>query len=391
MKHISSILHLHKPASWLLILLFIAPAAIANIGGINMNSVTENSINISWHYPSSDYQASGGGSPEDYKICYKKVGTFGLICSASTAYSATTNYVITGLDPSTTYKIKVKCHCKRKTWGGKWRYPRWRTVAEIQVTTDAATPDPIESNLIATETYSDLIKVKASHADMLAFTGVRICYRRKWVTSAYEYASRCSHHNPADFWLGSDANLGWVDIIPNTSPHWVDTSDMSVSILLNPPIDLKSCKKYIILGFGKDSFTVSNAHLITIGSVETETSGPCGLFKMATVIVSDYEDTVLQHYSHAIDRFYGQPLLDVLAQTYDQELYGNHELFLREEGEDISNTHTMLRYLIESDSPLYDRWQNDQNMITQDLTLDTFVRQHYAEIHTEVQSMQPRN
>jgi len=389
MKRKQSILLWHRSTPFLvLFLLLITPAAFANIGGININSVTENSIGISWHYPSSDYQASGSGSPEDYKICYKKSGAIGAVCWYSTAYSATTSYTITGLDADTTYKIKVKCHCKRKTWGGNWRYARWRTVAEVQVTTDAETPDPIASNLIVTETYSDMLKVKASHTNMLSFEGVRVCYRRKWVTTAFNYANNCSSHNPADYWLISDPNLGWIDIIPNTAPYWVDTADMSVEVLLNPPIELKHCKKYKVIGFGKDIFSPGNAHDIDIGSTWTETSGPCGLFKIAHVIVSDYSDTVLQHYSRAIDMLYGRPLLEVLAPLYDQELYEHQNVFLREDGEDIGKTETMLRYLIESDSTLYDRWQSDQRVLPAELTLEAFVMDRYPEIYEEVQQQQ---
>jgi hypothetical protein len=379
-------LQIYKFATVLYLLLISAVfnQASANFGHIDVESITENSININWDWASASYEASGLGDPEDYKICYEPSGDWATICGGGTVnYSAVKNYMITGLSPDTSYKIRVKCHCK------KGPIKRWRNVATITVKTNTAViddePDYIPASIIINNTGFSSFQTKLTHNYMNLFEHMRICYRRKWITVAFNFKSECQSMNPASGWYESDKNLGWLDIVLGVSPYYLNLEEMSFEALITPLVDLKSCAKYQIVAYGVGGF-VPPSYLPTqeIGETYGETQGPCHVFKMPVIIENDYSDSILLEYAKAVDIYYGMPLFEYLAQNYDQNLYQDRSMFVQLEHEDIYHSHTLLTYLIETGSSVFDQWQDSGPLKQAQMTLDDFVKNNYPVIYQNI-------
>ena len=342
----------------MLLLLGMSLNANAGIGSVWVTAVSDNSISVSWTAPTGDYRLSNDLA-HDYMVCHEESGTWATICGGGTVnYTSATSFTITGLNPSTEYKIRVKCHCERRNIWGNWKSPKWRTIGTNKSTTDALT---ITSYLIAPSVTSSTINVEMNHTNMLSFSGTRICYKKRWnpVTS---FASKCQS-DPFGYWLYSDKNIGWMDDSP---------SSPALFTINPPPSGLKKCTQYKIVGFADFTF---------IGETMVRTSGLCGFHNKSLLIVQDHSDDVLVEYALALEAFYGMPLIDHLAKNYETSLYDLNQAFKRDQQENLKDNSTMLMYLIEANADLYDRWQQEYDLKQAGMSLEVFLREEYPEIN----------
>ena len=376
----------------LVLLLMFSNFAKANIGSINIHYVDHESIQVSRTLNTVHFQATGGN---DNKICWKKAGTFGTICGANQITTSANNYTITGLLPDTTYKIKLKCHCRKKIFNN-FKFPKWRNVAVITVTTgNVPTPSAPQSHLAVYDITNHSAMVKLTHDDMLDFTWARVCFRKKWQINLNFFDNACRNLSIVGNIWGTPISInggnyiigegGAVSGEINIAPFWVDANN-SVEIPINNPDDdtLEACTKYKIMGVLRDDqFNWST----DVGSLtQIETSGPCpGLFtffKMSETVVNDYEE-IFDNYVRSIDKYYKKPLFEVLV-AFDESLYDLRELFIREEQEDISQTSILLTYLIETEAYLYDKWQNSRAIRGNRLTLENYIEDNHPILFREL-------
>ncbi|MBL4774402.1 MAG: hypothetical protein JKX98_12735, partial [Alcanivoracaceae bacterium] len=280
----------------IILLLMFSNFAKANIGSINIHYVDHESIQVSRTIDTVHFQATGGN---DNRICWKKAGTFGTICGANQITTSANNYTITGLLPDTTYKIKLKCHCRKKIFNN-FKFPKWRNVAVITVTTgNVPTPSNPQSHLAVYDITNHSAMVKLTHDDMLDFIWARVCFRKKWQINLNSFVNACKNLSiVGGIWgtpisiNGSTFYIGGGDTISGeiNTTLWVDANN-SVEIPIDNPDDgiLDACTKYKIMGVLRDDqFNWST----DVGSVtQIETHGPCrGWFKMSETVVNDYEE-----------------------------------------------------------------------------------------------------
>jgi hypothetical protein len=344
-------------------LFVLSQSAQAGIGSVWVTGVTDDSISISWTPPAGDYRLSNDVA-NDYMICHEVGGTWATICGGGTVnYTSATSFTITGLSASTEYKIRVKCHCEHRNIWGNWKNPKWRTVGTLFATTDAPTtvPDPISMYLITPAVSPSTIDVEMNHTNMWTFSETRICYKKRW-NPVYDFANKCKT-DPFGNWLYSDKNIGWIDDLP-ASP--------ALFTIDPPPSGLKRCTQYKIVGFGDWTF---------IGEAMVRTSGLCGFHNKSALILQDHAEDVLQEYALALESFYGSPLLDHLARRYDPSLYDMHLAFSEDGSDDLRDNATMLAYLIEANSDLYEQWQQDQSLRQAGLSMELFLHNYHPQLN----------
>lgn len=352
--------------------------AYADIGVINVHQITHNSITISRTINTNSYQPAGG---EDNKICWKKdSNTFGIICHVNSDTTDDNSFTITELEPNTTYKIKLKCYCRKKTVFNNFAFLRWRTVTTITVKT-APEPSPSTpySSLSVFDITKHTAKTRLTHDNMLDFNWVGVCYRKKWQVNFTTFVNGCRNtsmwfNNP--YWGGAGFRFGEL----NVAPYWVDANN---SVLV--PLDhwqnktLEDCTRYKIMAIALDD---EFEWVTDIGAMtEIKTLGKCSgflFFKMSNTIVHDYEE-VFEQYARSIDVFYRKSLFDVLVE-YDESLDETRELLMRDEQEDIRQTSVLLTYLIETESHLYDHWQNSREIRENRMSLENYIEDHYPRL-----------
>lgn len=347
--------------------LALATTARAAIGSMWVDSVTDTSIEVSWSPPAGNYQLSG--STPSYMICWKVNGTWGTTCgSGAVATSNATTFVIPGLAASQTYKIRVKAHSRRQNLWGNWVSPKWRTVA-VHVASTTAPPIPafVPATLNISGSTATSLDVSLTHNDMPWFNTVRICYKKKW-HPVLGFESNCQA-NPVWAWTNPSESLGWLDVAPS----------VPLTATLHPVVDLKDCRRYVVVAFGGLSPSQK------IGEAQGNTGGLCGFFNMSAVVVADHTDDVLAAYAERLNTHYRKPLFDHLAQEYDGSLYELREIFRQNHDGDLSNTATMLTFLIETDSPLYAEWQTEPGLVRAGLALESFVANAYPELYRSLE------
>jgi len=350
-----------------MMLLGFAINANAGLGAVWTTGVTENSITVSWTPPSGDYRLSNDWV-HDYMVCYEVGGTWATVCGGGTVnYTSATSYTITGLSPETEYKIRVKCHCERRNMWGNWKNPKWRTIGTNRSSTVAASPDPdpITSYIITPHVTSFSIDVEMDHTLMPYFSNARICYKKRW-NPVIDFNAKCQT-NPVMSWLYSDQQLGWMDTAP-ASP--------SLFTIAPGYTGLKHCTQYNIVGFGDASL---------IGETMVRTSGLCGFFNKSIMILVDHSDDVLVDYATALEVFYNKSLLEYLGTNYENSLFELAQTFSQNQQENLQDNTTLLAYLIEVNSDLYDRWQQEPALKQAGLTLDSFLQHHYPELNQSLE------
>ena len=356
-----------------ILLLSISSLTHAGIGSVTVNSVTDTSINLSWTPPSGNYQLSG--ATYNYKICYEESGTWATVCGGGVVnYSNTNSYNITGLDPSKTYKIRVKCHCERKNIWGNWVNPKWRNIGTNVTSTNAASSggtgggtSTIPSNLIITGSSSFSLDASLTHNEMPLFDFVRVCYKKKYkIVTGFD--STC-YSNPAFTWLYSDNKLGWFETAPS----------VPLNVTVHPSIDLKKCTRYKVIAYGK----LANGVALKIGESEARTGVSCGLFNKSQLVVNDHVEDVLAAYVEKLERFYQKPLFTHLLENYDPTLLEAREVFLND-GDDIRNGINLIEYLVESGSETYSTWQQEAELNKNNLSLDSFLARNFPKINEQL-------
>ena len=356
-----------------IMLLSISSLAQAGIGSVTVNSVTDTTINLSWTVPSGNYQLSG--STPNYKICYEESGTWATVCGGGVVnYANTNSYNITGLDPNKSYKIRVKCHCKKKNIWGNWVNPKWRNIGTNVTSTNAVTSggtgggtSTIPSNLIITGSTSFSLDVSMTHNEMPLFDFVRVCYKKKYkIVTGFD--STC-YTNPGFTWLYSDNKLGWFETAPA----------VPLNATVHPSIDLKKCTRYKVIAYGK----LANGVALKIGESEARTGVFCGFFNKSQLVVNDHMEDVLAAYVEKLERFYRMPLFTYLSENYDQNLLEAREVLLND-GDDIRNAVNLLEYLVESGSETYSTWQQDPELNQNNLSLDLFLAQNFPKINEQL-------
>lgn len=101
------------------LLSFGAADALAPIGTVDVTAVGSNSARV-------DVTHSGfSTAPADYRyeICWKKTSQITFICWANQFLTNNTSEVLTGLSSGTTYKMRVRCYCRKSIgpWPAVWR------------------------------------------------------------------------------------------------------------------------------------------------------------------------------------------------------------------------------------------------------------------------------
>lgn len=343
--------------------------AHAGIGSVWSGGVTDSSINVAWTPPWGNYQLSG--STPYYKICYKKKGTVDFVCNANPPQTSNSiAHTLSGLDPNTTYKIRVKCHCERRKIFGGWGWPRWRNISTMEVTTNASSLDPndIASSLTITSTGIFSLGVTLEHNDMDTFESVRICHKRKY-SAILNFQDKCAHY-PAGSWLYSDHNVGWMEATPA----------QPLTTTVHPTANLKSCTKYDVVGFGYYPYSGFDK----IGEAEARTSGSCGFMNIFQMIVSDYGSDVLVSYAEKLDQFYGEGLYPHLVERYDENLKVARDSIRKDYEEDIAETHTLLKVLVESGSPVLDKWQGEEQLNAMGLSIESFMEDEHPKLYRQL-------
>lgn len=343
--------------------------AHAGIGSVWSGGVTDSSINVVWSPPSGNYRLSG--STPHYKICYEEKGTLAFICNANPPQTSNTAaHPLTGLDADTTYRVRVKCHCERRGIFGNWKNAKWRNISTMEVTTNESSPDPtyIPSSLNITSTGFFSMGLTLEHNDMWVFDSVRICYKRKY-SGIINFQTKCAH-DPFGNWLYSDQNVGWMQATP-TQP---------LTTTLHPTAALKRCTKYDVVGFGY----YPGGGYDKIGDAEARTNGFCGFMNMFQMLVSDHISSVVADYAENMDQLYRGGLYSHLLKNYDENLEVARESIREEYQEDIADTLTLLKVLVESESPILEKWQEEEYLTSKGLSIEGFVEREYPRLYREI-------
>lgn len=343
--------------------------AHAGIGSVWSGGTTDSSIDVAWTPPSGNYQLSG--STPHYKICYKKKGTLAFVCNANPPQTSnSTTHTLSGLDEDTTYKVRVKCHCERKKLFGGWGWARWRNISTMEVTTNESSSDPTytPSSLNITGTGLFSLDVALEHNDMGLFESVRLCHKRKY-SAILNFETKCAHY-PAGSWLYSDHNVGWMEATPA----------QPLTTTVHDTVNLKPCTKYDVVGFG---YYVGGG-FDKIGDAEARTNGSCGFMNIFQILVSDHVSDVLVSYAETLDQLYGGGLYSHLVEHYDENLQVARESIRKDEQEDIADTLTLLKVLVESDSPLLVEWQKEEVLTSKGLSIEDFVEREYPRLYREI-------
>lgn len=343
--------------------------AQAGIGSVWSSGVTDTSITAQWTSPSGNYQLSG--STPHYKICYEVKGTLALICNANPPqYSNTNTHTITGLNSDTTYRVRVKCHCKRKNIWGNWVNPKWRNISTMEVTTDetSSVPSYTPSSLTITGTNMFSMNLMLTHNDMPLFDFVRICYKRKY-SGIINFNNKCAY-DPFGNWLYSDHNVGWQEEAPA----------QPLLTTMHPTANLKPCTKYDVVGFG---YYMGGGYDL-IGEAEARTFGSCGFFNKSQVLISDHVSDVVVAYAERLDRIYPQGVFSHLVENYDKNLNVAREAILEQYREDIRDTLTLLIFLVESESKVYEQWQQEDYLVSKGLSIEGFLAREFPDLSKQI-------
>lgn len=343
--------------------------AYAGIGSVWSSGATDSSINVVWTPPSGNYQLSG--STPYYKVCYKVKGTIPFVCSANPPQTTnSSSHTLTGLAADTTYKIRVKCHCDRKKLFGGWGWSRWRNISTMEVTTNESPSEPTytPSSLLITDVGLFSLEATLEHNDMNDFESVRICHKRKY-SAILDFQSKCAFY-PAGSWLYSDHNVGWMDVAPS----------QPLTTTVHPTANLKPCTKYDVVGFGYYPGGASEK----IGDAEARTNGSCGFMNIFQMLASDHVSDVLVNYANKLDQIYDGGLYPHLLKNYDESLSVARKSIQEDDQEDIADTLTLLRVLIESESPTLSQWQNEDYLISEGLSIEGFMKEEYPRLYREI-------
>ena len=354
----------------ILVGVFLASFSVfAGIGTISVDGVTDSSITFHWTPPSGDYQLSG--STPHYKICYEVQGTAALICNANPPQTTNiTSHTLTGLNPGTLYRIRVKCHCERRNIWGNWKNPKWRNIATIVTSTDETSPTPtyIPSSLTISDPTFFSLDTTLTHNDMNLFNSVRICYKRKY-SGIINFNNKCAY-DPFGNWLYSDHNVGWQEEVPA----------QPLLTTLHPTANLKPCTKYDAVGFG---YYIGGGFDL-IGEAQGKTNGNCGFFNKSQVLIGDHLSDVVMLYAKQLDRAYPQGVFNHLAKYYDNSMEVARKSIIKEYREDIADTLTLLTFLVESESKIYGAWQQEDYLVSQGLSIADFLEREFPRLSREI-------
>ncbi|WP_347331737.1 fibronectin type III domain-containing protein [Marinimicrobium locisalis] len=349
--------------------------AHAGIGSVWSGGVTDSSITVAWTPPSGNYQLSG--NTPYYKVCYKKKGTLPFICSANPPQTSNSiPHTLSGLDANTTYKIRVKCHCERKKLFGGWGWDRWRNISTMEVTTNASSVGSYTpSSFAITGTGLFSLDVTLEHDDMDIFESVRICHKKKYST-VFDFEYSCAHY-PGVTWSYSDHTVGWMEATPA----------QPLTATVHPTASLKPCTKYDVVGFGY----YPGGGFDKIGEAEARTKGSCGFMNIFQMLVSDYASDVLVSYAESLDQFYDGGLYPHLVEHYDENLKVARDSIRKDYQEDIADTLTLLKVLVESESPILERWQEEERLNAKGLSIERFMESEHPRLYRQLnQELQTR-
>jgi hypothetical protein len=345
-------------------------SAAGGIGSVWSTGNDEASISIAWTVPSGDYNHVGSS----YKVCYRKTPTAN-VCGGVTDFSAPNSYTASSLISGTEYKFKVWCFCEKRNWRGKWKDAKWRKIGTYKQSTS---PEPVVDVLVSSIAVVGVsagvsqldasIDVQVTYTNPAAFEFIRTCYKK--LGNMTSMNSICSDRDqPPTSWITSDHGRGWLDVQP--APSGTIFSFGS----------LKQCTQYKVVSY---AFYDGIDTGLMLGETNVHTPGDCKANKMAVVIVDDYSETLLEEYIELVAPYYEHHLFHYLSAQYDQELVTAHKLMLDEDRVDIVQPKALIEYLIDSDSRIWDSWQQDSQLVEQGLTLEGFVEDKYPELYKDI-------
>lgn len=366
--------------------------ACAGYGNISVTNVTSSTMTVNWTHPTGNLAYA---SSPHVEICWKKkpylVGP--CIGGDSTIVWGGSSSTIIGLQPDTTYEVRVSGWTQKWAWGAccpfgwAWRSHQWREVAQTTVKTGSTAASKLVAN--GAEKYA--LNVIAQIGNPADWAAIRIGYKRFGSTTFLD--NICTQINgPSTAWTSSSDKHGWID-----------------SSIVNTGVPFKitglTCKDtYFIhlygLAPGASSYTkLATLSMKTTGKLFEFCGG--GWFMVAApsegqvvnAMVAAEHDALLAEYAALIEASYGgsvQGVIDALDSQFQglgKTIVEANEYVEDESETDFStSTFHLLRWLMIDfeGGQVLEEWQaTDPLLASRGLLFATFIANAAPELAAE--------
>jgi len=350
----------------------------ADMGSVWVESVTQGSITINWAEPTLGHRFATK-SP-DYKITADAVSSYPYTDPLPDAHKLSYRlsgpgskpHVISGLHANTSYKVTVEAYAEKQTIFGQWINAKDRLLGVVRQKTDALTPQP---NLRVSQSTPSSMAVVFAIPKPEQFDKIRTAYKEKG-SDVQLNATAQDALMPASEWVESNAVRGWHDELSVSPTVQVSFPSLSPAV------------SYEVVVYG---FNIGVSQGVKLASAMGRTGGYAPIRMTPTCVEMDHP-SLLDTYGKTLSaRYQGGRVLDLAAQC-NPDLFATQQSLLSDEGDDLGNNLTALRYLIVNQFETFQCWQEDEASkggLPLESFLATLPQELFAKVEGEIDPEAP--